>query len=385
MADLVYKNIPHLEDLIFKNGYSGLQQVMDILKDLKYHAKHSNLVDMIDGIDILFGRNVNGEFSLVDKSTYYTKLLDKIYTANDLHAAIIATNLSEDRGSVEFFARLVSNKVWPILEKALPKKYKGKTIVGTLSFLATPQTIVNSNEHELFTWGYNQVEYRTYKKGKYGEIISKGAELGLMLYGMIDNKTKKYENVPLDIVNALAKSNYICMFESVEKYNLYKFDGKFITTMKNVISNTHKTDIQHFLNYNVWREHGVTFLGEYVIKYADEIANKNFNIQNNLTPILFLQWLNKQPYSAEEIIKIEKFINLYLNVANCVFDIYTKVVLMKNYVLQYIPKFYVEHRREHAIYHIFKNRLELFGLIYKNEVIIQNKHHFNCSRKILVL
>lgn len=166
------KGIEHLEDLVFRFGAAGIQQALDIVK----HASESPATTTAkwDGKPaVIFGRKpVTGEFVLTDGSGFEAKGYDGLATSPRMMADIQSRRSGDRTELINIYAKL-----FPVLEAALPKNFRGY-VKGDLLFMQQPPVVAGN-----YVFRPNTIEYRIPVKSGMGQRISR-SEIGIAIHSM---------------------------------------------------------------------------------------------------------------------------------------------------------------------------------------------------------
>jgi hypothetical protein len=166
------KGIEHLEDLVFRAGAPGIQQALDIVK----HASQqpSTTTAKWDGKPaVIFGRKpATGEFVLTDGSGFEAKGYDGLATSPRMMADIQSKRSGDRTELVEIYTRL-----FPVLEAALPKNFRGY-VKGDLLYMQRPPVIAGN-----YVFQPNTIEYRIPVKSAMGKRIA-NSNVGIAIHSM---------------------------------------------------------------------------------------------------------------------------------------------------------------------------------------------------------
>ena len=166
------KGIEHLEDLVFRKGTRGAQEALSIVQAAS--EQPSTTTVKWDGKPaIIFGRKpATGEFVLTDGSGFEAKGYDGLATSPEMMAQIQSTRKG-DRGEItQLYATL-----WPTLEAALPRNFRGY-VKGDLLYMDTPPLVSGNYEFKP-----NTVEYRIPAKSSLGQRIG-NSNIGIAMHSM---------------------------------------------------------------------------------------------------------------------------------------------------------------------------------------------------------
>jgi hypothetical protein len=166
------KGIEHLEDLVFRAGAPGIQQALDIVK----HASEqpSTTTAKWDGKPaVIFGRKPStGEFVLTDGSGFEAKGYDGLATSPRMMADIQSRRSGDRSELIEIYTRL-----FPVLEAALPKNFRGY-VKGDLLYMQQPPVVAGN-----YVFQPNTIEYRIPVKSAMGQRIA-NSNVGIAIHSM---------------------------------------------------------------------------------------------------------------------------------------------------------------------------------------------------------
>ena len=159
--------IPHIEDLVFDRGTRGIEEAMAIMNHAAEDTRRHTTVKWDGKPAIIWGRDENGQFVLTDKSGFGAKGYAGRATSIQQLAGIMQSR-GGDRGElIGIYAKL-----WPLLEAATPKAFKGY-IQGDLLYVTTPSEVSGAYEFKP-----NFVEYRIPAASRLGQAIGT-SEVGI--------------------------------------------------------------------------------------------------------------------------------------------------------------------------------------------------------------
>jgi len=159
--------IPHIEDLVFDRGTRGIEEAMAIINHAAEDTRRHTTVKWDGKPAIIWGRDESGQFVLTDKSGFGAKGYEGRATSIQQLAGIMQQR-GGDRGElIGIYAKL-----WPLLEAATPKAFKGY-IQGDLLYVSTPPEVSGAYEFKP-----NFVEYRIPAASRLGQAIG-ASEVGI--------------------------------------------------------------------------------------------------------------------------------------------------------------------------------------------------------------
>ena len=159
--------IEHLEDLVFERGTRGVKEALAIIQHAADDTSSTTTVKWDGKPAIIWGRKPTGEFVLTDKSGFLAKGYDGLATSPDMLARIMNMRSGERGELIAIYAKL-----WPMLEAATPKNFKGY-IQGDLLYVNTPPEVAGA-----YVFKPNFIEYKIPAASKLGEEIGK-SEIGI--------------------------------------------------------------------------------------------------------------------------------------------------------------------------------------------------------------
>ena len=240
------KGIEHLEDYVFREGTSGVNKALAIVAAFQQNSKTASV--KWDGKPaVVFGRKPDtGEFVLTDDSGFGAVGYDGLFTST----RAIANNLSQRDANAAANGNLANRvqtllptyqTVWPLLEAATPKNFRGY-VKGDLMYWgstnqplpATEQEIVPGVVYQsagLLVFRPNTVTYRIPVDSTLGKSIL-NSEVGVAVHTMYEDAGAekqplsgvKFNDVPgLFLILPIyakpveAKNPYVAMIKKVLK------------------------------------------------------------------------------------------------------------------------------------------------------------------------
>ena len=177
------KGIEHLEDMVFRFGTAGIRQALEIVKHAAENPGGTTTVKWDGKPAVVFGRKpATGEFVLTDGSGFDAKGYDGLFTSPRAIAQNMAQRdrAAEQRGGagnrVETLLPIYQ-KLWPLLEKALPENFRGY-VKGDLLYMDTPPVIAGN-----YVFTPNTVEYRIPVNSSLGQRIG-NSQVGVAMHTM---------------------------------------------------------------------------------------------------------------------------------------------------------------------------------------------------------
>ncbi len=219
--------IEHPEDLVFHEGTAGIQHAIDSLEDIAKTG--GNVTIKWDGRPaIIYGRNERGEFVLTDKAGFGAKGYDGRATSVQDIKKMMSMRKGDRTELVGVYARL-----FPMLEKAIPKDFEGY-VWADLLYSEKPK-VANGK----WTFTPNTVTYSVDRDSELGKRIGQ-TKAGVAIHTYIAPDGDK---MPVShIVNSLPKvpevlqvDPYFTESPSVKLPSQYKAKLKSLMKYKNDI------------------------------------------------------------------------------------------------------------------------------------------------------
>jgi hypothetical protein len=174
------KGIEHLEDLVFRNGSAGIKKALDIVKYTADNTGKTTTVKWDGKPALVFGRDPEGTFVLTDVSGFTAKGYNGMFTS----PRQVARHLEQRDADAEAQGRPATRvetllplyvQLWPMLEAAVPKDFKGY-VQGDLLYTQQPPEQAGN-----FVFTPNTVEYKIPVASDVGQRIA-NSEVGIAMH-----------------------------------------------------------------------------------------------------------------------------------------------------------------------------------------------------------
>jgi hypothetical protein len=174
------KGIEHLEDLVFRNGSAGIKRALEIVKHTASDTGKTTTVKWDGKPALVFGRNTDGTFVLTDVSGFTAKGYNGLFTS----PRQVARHLEQRDADAEAQGRPATRvetllplyvQLWPMLESAVPKDFKGY-VQGDLLYTQRPPEQAGN-----FVFTPNTVEYKIPVASEVGQRIA-NSEVGIAMH-----------------------------------------------------------------------------------------------------------------------------------------------------------------------------------------------------------
>jgi hypothetical protein len=174
------KGIEHLEDLVFRNGSAGIKKALDIVKHTADNTGKTTTVKWDGKPAVVFGRDPEGTFVLTDVSGFTARGYNGLFTS----PRQVARHLEQRDRDAEAQGRSATRvetllplyvQLWPMLEAAVPKDFKGY-VQGDLLYTQQPPEQAGN-----FVFTPNTIEYKIPVAGEVGQRIA-NSEVGIAMH-----------------------------------------------------------------------------------------------------------------------------------------------------------------------------------------------------------
>ena len=267
--------IEHLEDLVFERGSKGVKEALRIMK---YSSENGDeaISTKIDGKPcIVFGRNDKGKFILTDKSGFNAKTYDGLAETPEQMRGILTSRGPGREELIEIY-----NKLFPLLDAALPKGFRG-FIKGDLMYSSKPKEIKGAH-----TFRPNFIEYKIPVDSDLGKKIA-NSEVGIALHTMINHNGSSDE--PLTELKHKNPPGLLLMFPSdFESGNNFKVSKEIVKEIKSLLKE-HGDEIDLLFDPSELRSQKITDLPQICKRFINSRISSNFDDLLNG----FLDWIEE--------------------------------------------------------------------------------------------
>lgn len=266
--------IEHLEDLVFEKGTAGIREALAIMAHAAEDTAGTTTVKWDGKPAIIWGRKPTGEFVLTDKSGFTAKGYDGLATSPQMLARIQNMRSGERGELIAIYAKL-----WPMLEAATPKNFKGY-ILGDLLYTTTPPEIAGA-----YVFQPNFIEYKIPAASKLGQAIG-ASEVGIAIHTRYDDPGAQPEAIKH--VNFAQHPGLLIIEPTVKDIKNVKPNAKLEKELGQLVR-SHGTAINTLFNPAELRASGITDLPQLCKRYINSRIHSNYD---NLLPE-FGPWLQK--------------------------------------------------------------------------------------------
>ena len=268
------KGIEHLEDLVFRQGTTGIRSALNIVRDAAAQPRETVTVKWDGKPAVIFGRKPStGEFVVTDGSGFDAKGYDGLATSPSMMAQIQNARGPNRENLIAIYSRL-----FPILNAALPKDYRGY-IKGDLIYTDTPPVITGA-----YQFRPNEVEYRIPVNSPLGQKIG-NSTIGLAVHSRYNDQGSPRQ--PIGDIN-FAPVNGLMLEKPVSLDTLVP-DKTSIAQIRSLASQ-HGTKINALLNPVDLRANKITDFAKLAIDYVNKLVGQELPDSNQLV-LGFLEYL----------------------------------------------------------------------------------------------
>ena len=255
------KGIEHIEDLIFRKGSQGISDALTHIRHMAKDAPNMATVKWDGKPAIIFGRDKEGAFVLTDVGGYNAKNYNGLFS-NPTHLTDRLSVRDEyDMGTRKEHLAPIYEKLWPMLAKAVPPKFRG-FIHGDLLYTEKPIEDTGS-----FVFKPNTIEYKIPANSELGESIG-NSHVGIAIhtyYKDHDANKEPIGNLKLNPVSGLAVINPINPTDNVKPN-----DSSLTKQLRNIIE-MHGADIDMLFNPIELRQMQISDLPRLCIDFVNNV------------------------------------------------------------------------------------------------------------------
>ncbi len=266
--------IEHLEDLVFEKGTRGVKEALAIIQHAAEDTAGTTTVKWDGKPAIIWGRKPTGEFVLTDKSGFLAKGYDGLATSADQLARIMNMR-SGERGELISIYR----KLWPMLEAATPKNFKGY-VQGDLLYTNTPPEVAGA-----YVFKPNYIEYKIPATSKLGQAIG-SSEVGIAVHTRYADPASDAE--PIKHITFNPHPGLLLIEPTVKDIKNVQPSAKLVKELRSIV-HQNGAAIDSLFNPAELRAAGITDLPQLCKRYINSRIHDDYS---NLLPD-FGPWLQK--------------------------------------------------------------------------------------------
>jgi hypothetical protein len=278
--------IDHPEDILFDEGLEGAQRALDAIKHASTNATSTSV--KWDGTPaIIFGRDENG-FVFTDKAGFGAKKYDGMARSATMFRDMIYNRKPDEPGRLDYAGHLA--KLYPMLEKAVPKDFKGY-IQGDVMWMNRPPVDEEGN----YVIKPLKIRYRIPKESALGEQIGL-SDAGVVVHSMFDSRDE-LEPRAIDSVKSLGltpprKLVILSPEMNVQQGTVYPLSIKLTSAVESLIAKK-GASIKKFLDPYTMGSMKISNLGEVFKSYLNFKAGHGDSDLSN-APQGFIDWVQSE-------------------------------------------------------------------------------------------
>jgi hypothetical protein len=264
------KGIEHIEDLVFRKGTAGIKEALAVIEHLKDNTKSSVTVKWDGKPAVVFGRELNGTFVLTDVAGFGAVGYNGMFTSPKQITQHLTNRDAEAKAqgkSANRVAQLapIYQTLWPMLEAATPKDFKGY-IQGDLLYISTPPEVAGA-----FVFKPNTVEYNIPASSKLGEEIA-GSHVGIAIHTYYKEQGASKE--PLGRVKLNSVPGLLLIEPIAPAENVKPTDSSLVKQLKGLVSSS-GTAINTLFSPAELRQLQISDLPRLCVDYINSIVKDN--------------------------------------------------------------------------------------------------------------
>jgi hypothetical protein len=265
------KGIEHLEDLVFRNGSAGIKRALDIVGHTAADTGKTTTVKWDGKPALVFGRDAEGTFILTDVSGFTARGYNGLFTSpGQVRQHLAARDArAEELGRPATRVQELSpiyDRLWPVLEAAVPKSYQG-FFQGDLLYMDTPPLEAGN-----YVFTPNTVTYRIPAASDIGQRIGTST-IGIAMHTKYSEPGAPKE--PIGNFKFKPVSGLLLLEPVYAKENV-RPEQKIIKQIKNIY-NTEGSAIDQLFNPAELRSLQITDLPKLCIDYINSRVGAGFD------------------------------------------------------------------------------------------------------------
>ena len=287
------KGIEHIEDLVFRKGTRGAQEALGVIEHLKDNTKKSTTVKWDGKPALVFGRMPDGGFVLTDVAGFTAKGYDGMFRSPKQAINLLAKRDAQAAEQGKPATRVESlgpmyQKLFPLLQAAIPEKFKG-FIQGDLLYTSRPPEVAGN-----LVFKPNTIEYNIPAASKLGEEIA-NSDVGIAIHTRYKEPGAAKQALGRPALNPV--DGLLLMEPIAPSENVQPEDSKLIKQLKSVVSK-HGANIDGLFNPAELRAQQITDLPKLAVDFINYLIHNtghdnsevgNFDAENIVTD--FFKWL----------------------------------------------------------------------------------------------
>jgi hypothetical protein len=283
--------IPYIEDLVFQKGLAGVREALDIIKQTAENTRQYATIKWDGSPAVIFGRNDAGQFMLTDKAGATAVGYEGLATSPEQIARIMAQRdqTAAAKGNrADRVEKLLPmyQELWPYLEAATPKNFRGYFKGDMLYSSADPVTA----DAGLLLFQPNKmggIPYRIPENSPLGQRI-KDSKIGLAIHTYMDDPAGAEQSVT-DPESKLKKvPGLMVTGATVNDLQNLKLNRKIMSELSSYARGENAQALQGLLNPTELRALQITDLPKLMEDFINSLKGTDYS---NATPQAFGEWL----------------------------------------------------------------------------------------------
>lgn len=283
--------IPYIEDLVFQKGLAGVREALDIIKQTAENTRQYATIKWDGSPAVIFGRNDAGQFMLTDKAGATAVGYEGLATSPEQIAKIMAQRdqTAAAKGNrADRVEKLLPmyQELWPYLEAATPKNFRGYFKGDMLYSSADPVTA----DAGLLLFQPNKmggIPYRIPENSPLGQRI-KDSKIGLAIHTYMDDPAGVEQSVT-DPESKLKKvPGLMVTGATVNDLQNLKLNRKIMSELSSYARGENAQALQGLLNPTELRALQITDLPKLMEDFINSLKGTDYS---NATPQAFGEWL----------------------------------------------------------------------------------------------
>ena len=294
--------IPYIEDLVFQKGVTGAREALAIIADTAQNTSKYATQKWDGSPAVIFGRDAQGQFRLTDKGSMgpegparSVQGIADVMAQRDQRAAQQGKRTDRVEKLVPMYREL-----WPYLEQATPKDFRGYLKGDMLYSSADPVR----QEGDLLVFQPNKldgIQYRIPKNSQLGQAIS-NSRIGIAIHTRMDDP--QGQETPVGDPAAILKPVPGLMITGAEVPGLENIqpDSETIAQIQSRLQGAPAQGLADLLKPDQLRQQQITDLPALMERFINSLKGTDYS---QAQPKDFGQWLQTQvsPRKLKNIIE----------------------------------------------------------------------------------
>jgi hypothetical protein len=283
--------IPYVEDLVFQTGLRGAKQAVDIIRQSAADAQKYVTIKWDGSPAVIFGRTEQGEFVLTDKAGATAVGYSGLATSPRQIAQIMAqrdqTAAAQGKRADRVQTLLpMYEELWPLLEAATPRKFRGYLKGDMLYSSADPYVrdagnlVFTPNKHDGIT-------YRIPESSELGQKIA-ASRVGVAIHTRMDEPAgaELPETDPESVLKRVP--GLMVTAATVKTLQNLQVNRGIMSELSPLTRGADAQALQNLLNPTELRAQQITDLPALMERYINSLKGTDYSAA---TPESFVAWL----------------------------------------------------------------------------------------------